>query len=92
VTTIASWPVILRSGVVIENPLSVLLGFLACWHLDLSGPSQPTSFGEPDLRLANCGGARTPRPLVAAILERRDAIELALVVPRGWPPGGGAAG
>jgi len=78
VTTTSSWPVVLRSGVVIDDPLSVVLGILARWRLDLTGPSQPTSFGEPDLRLTNRGGARISAAQIAAILERRDAIELAL--------------
>ena len=77
-TTTSSWPVVLRSGVVINDPLNVVLGILARWRLDLNGPSQPTSFGEPDLRLANRGGARISAAQIAAILERRDAIELAL--------------
>lgn len=54
-TTPSSWPVVLRGGVVIEDPLSVVLGFLAHWHLDLVSAAQ-----------------------IAAILERRDAIERAL--------------
>ena len=83
-TTPTSWPVVLRGGVIIEDPLDVLLGFLARWHLDLSGPSQPGSFGEPDLRLANRGGARISAAQIAAILQRRGAIERAL---RDIPPG-----
>ena len=77
-TTISSWPVVLRSGLVITDPLSVVLGILARWRLDLSGPSQPGSFGEPDLRLANRGGARISAAQIGAVLERRDAIEQAL--------------
>jgi hypothetical protein len=78
VTTSSAWPVVLRRGVLIDDPLSVVLGFLARWRLDLSGPSQPASFGEPDLRLANRGGARISAAQITAILERRDAIERAL--------------
>jgi len=78
VTTTSASPVVLRRGVVIDDPLSVVLGFLARWRLDVSDPSQPTSFGEPDLRLANRGGARISAAEIAAILERRDAIEQAL--------------
>jgi Family of unknown function (DUF6308) len=78
VTTPSSWPVVLRSGVVVEDPLSVVLGFLARWRFDFSDPSQPMSFGEPDLRLANRGGARISAAEIAAILERHGAIERAL--------------
>jgi Family of unknown function (DUF6308) len=78
VTTTSAWPVVLRGGVVIEDPLRVVLGFLARWRLDVSDASQPASFGEPDLRLANRGGARISAAEIAAILERRDAIEGAL--------------
>jgi Family of unknown function (DUF6308) len=78
VTTSSAWPVVLRRGVLVDDPLSVVLGFLAGWRLDLSGPSQPASFGEPDLRLANRGGARISAAQITAILERRDAIERAL--------------
>jgi hypothetical protein len=75
VTATSSWPVVLRSGVVVEDPLSVVLGFLARWRFDFSNPPQPMSFGEPDLRLANRGGARISAAEIAAILERRSAIE-----------------
>jgi hypothetical protein len=78
VTTPSPWLVVLRGGVVIEDPLSVLLGFLARWRLDVSDPSRSASFGEPDLRLANRGGARVSAAQIAAILQRRAAIERAL--------------
>ena len=77
-TTTSSWPVLLRRGVVIGDPLTVVLGFLARWRLDLSDPPQPALFGEPDLRLANRGGARISTAEIAAILERREAIERTL--------------
>ena len=77
-TTPSPWLVVLRVGVVVEDPLSVVLGFLARWRLDVSDPSQPASFGEPDLRLANRGGARVSAAQIAAILQRRAAIERAL--------------
>ena len=77
-TTTSPWLIVLRGGVVIEDPLSVVLGFLARWRIDVSDPSQPASFGEPDLRLANRGGARVSAAQIAAILQRRDAIERAL--------------
>ena len=77
-TTPSPWLVVLRGGVVVEDPLSVVLGLLARWRLDVSDPSQPASFGEPDLRLANRGGARVSAAQIAAILQRRAAIERAL--------------
>jgi hypothetical protein len=78
VTTTSPWLIVLRGGVVIEDPLSVVLGFLARWRIDVSDPSQPGSFGEPDLRLANRGGARISAAQIAAILQRRAAIVRAL--------------
>ena len=51
---------------------------MARWRLDVSGPACPMSFGEPDLRLANRGGARISAAQIAAILERRQAIEQVL--------------
>jgi hypothetical protein len=72
-------PVALRNGVVIEDPLSVVLGFLtAARRFDVDDPSRSATFGEPDLRLANRGGARISAAQIAAILERRRAIERAL--------------
>jgi len=79
-TTTSPWLVVLRGGVVIEDPLSVVIGFMARWRLDVSDPSRPVSFGEPDLRLANRGGARVSAAQIAAILQRRAAIEQALRV------------
>lgn len=77
--TANSFPwVVLRNGVTIEDPLSVVLGFLEAWHLDFSGPPRPGSFGEPDLRLANRAGARISAAQIAAILGRRGTIEQAL--------------
>jgi hypothetical protein len=71
-------PVVLRNGVVIEDPLGIVLGFLTAYRLDTGGPSRPESFGEPDLRLANRDGARISAAEIAAILARRPAIEQAL--------------
>lgn len=72
-------PVVLRTGAVIEDPLGAVLGFLkSSWRFDVGDPARPASFGEPDLRLANRGGARISAAEIAAILERRGAIELAL--------------
>ena len=70
----------LRNGIAIGDPLGVVLGLLKAWRLDLSDPARPVSFGEPDLRFANRGGARISAAQIAAILERRGAIEDALQV------------
>jgi Family of unknown function (DUF6308) len=72
-------PIVLRHGVDIEDPLSVVLGFQkAPWRFDVSRSARPASFGESDLRLANRAGARISAAQIAAILERRRAIEQAL--------------
>ena len=72
-------PVILRNGVVVKDPLGAVLGLLkGPWHFDIGDPLQPVSFGEADLRLANRGGARISAAEIAAVLERRGAIERAL--------------
>jgi hypothetical protein len=74
-----SGPVTLRNGVEIEDPLTPLIGFLEeGWAYDVSEASRPGSFGEPDLRLANRGGARISAAEIAAIIERRRRIEGAL--------------
>ncbi len=70
--------VVLRNGAEIEHPLGVVLGYLENWRIDDSDPSPPASFGEPELRLANRDGARISAIEIAAILERRVAIERAL--------------
>jgi hypothetical protein len=57
----------------------VALGFLeAHTRIDVSDHRSLASFDEPDLRLANRGGARISAAQVTAILERRRAIERAL--------------
>ena len=72
-------PVVLRNGIDIENPLGIALGFLEDYsHLDVAGRSRPSSFDESDIRLANRGGARISAAEIAAILERRGAIERGL--------------
>ncbi|HEX7310780.1 MAG TPA: DUF6308 family protein [Gaiellaceae bacterium] len=76
-TTSSVRPVVLRNGVDIEDPLKVVLGFLD-WAYDVGDASDPVSFGESDLRLANRGGARISAAEIASILERRPAIERAL--------------
>jgi hypothetical protein len=90
VTTSSVRPVVLRNGIGIEDPLQVVLGFLKPpGRFDVSDPAQPASFGEPDLRLANRGGARISAAQIAAILERRRPIERAL---REIPPGTSLSG
>jgi hypothetical protein len=71
---------VLRHGVGIEDPLGVVLDFLRAYgrRLGTGDPAEPAAFGEPDLRLANRGGARISAAEIAAILERRAAIEGAL--------------
>ena len=68
----------LRNGVVVRDPLGVVLGFLEAYGPDEVDPSRPASFGEPDLRRANRGGGRISAAEIAAILERRREIERAL--------------
>jgi hypothetical protein len=70
-------PIVLRNGIHIEDPLRVVLG-LGAWAFDVGDPSEPSSFGESDLRLANRGGARISAAEIAAILERRPSIERTL--------------
>lgn len=70
--------VVLRGGVAVEDPLSIVRGFLAAWRLDLGGGSPPRSFAEIDLRLANRDGARISASEIAAVLQRRRRIERAL--------------
>jgi Family of unknown function (DUF6308) len=72
-------PVVLRNGGAVDDPLAVALGFAeAGYAYDMSVVSPPSRFGEPDLRLANRGGARISAAQISAILERRRAIERAL--------------
>jgi len=57
----------------------VVLGLVeAGWDLEISTASGAMSFREPDLRLANRAGARISAAEIAAVLERRRAIERAL--------------
>jgi Family of unknown function (DUF6308) len=62
----------------IDDPLAVVLAFLERWPAEPRGASPPTTFGEPDLRIANRGGARISAAEITAILARRRAIERAL--------------
>ena len=79
VATPSFLPVVLRNGDVVEDSLGTVLGLLTGpWHFDVGDPSRPASFGEADLKLANRGGARISADEIAAVLERRHAIELAL--------------
>jgi Family of unknown function (DUF6308) len=90
VTASSVRPVVLRNGIGIEDPLRVVLGLLKVpGRFDVSDPARPASFGEPDLRLANRGGARISAAQIAAILERRGSIERAL---RDIPPGASLSG
>jgi hypothetical protein len=83
-------PVVLRNGLEIEDPLTVALEFLQAYsQIELGDASVPASFGEPDLRMANRGGARISAAEIDAILERRRAIERAL---RAIPPAASLAG
>jgi len=67
-------PVLLR-GAVVEDPLGVVLGYVDAWSLSESLDERPTTFGESDLRRANRAGARISAAEIAAVLERRRAIE-----------------
>ena len=69
-------PVSLRGDIEIHDPLQVVSGYLESWRFEVGDTS--SSFAEPDLRLANRGGARISAAEIATILERRRAIELAL--------------
>jgi Family of unknown function (DUF6308) len=71
--------IVLRGGVDVERPLELALEFLAAYSgYEVGDASGPTSFDESDLRLANRGGARISAVEIAAIVERRAAIERAL--------------
>jgi hypothetical protein len=66
---------------VVDDPLAQALAFVEAYGAP-EGDAAPGSFGEPDLRRANRGGARISAAEVAAMLERTQ-IELAL---RAIPP------
>jgi hypothetical protein len=76
VTTPSVRPVGLRNGVEVAKPLQVVVGFLESWRFEAGDRS--ARFAEPDLRLANRGGARISAAEIAAILGHRGAIEQAL--------------
>ena len=77
----------LRNGIEIEDPLQVVLGYIAAWRFEVGDAS--SSFKESDLRLANRGGARISAAEIAAVLERHRTIERAL---RAVPPRASLAG
>ena len=79
-TTSSFRSAVLRNGVVIADPLQAVLGFATAYRdVIVNDPSRQASFGEPDLRLANRDGARISAAQIAAILERRRAIERSLL-------------
>jgi hypothetical protein len=59
---------------VLEDPLSIVLGLVETWRLNADDRPPPESFGEIDLRLANRDGARISAAEIAAILEQRATI------------------
>jgi uncharacterized protein DUF6308 len=69
--------VLLRDGTVVDDPLEQALAFVEAYGAP-GNDAEPNAFGEPDLRRANRGGARISAAEIAAILERRGEIELAL--------------
>jgi hypothetical protein len=69
--------IVLRDSVVVGDPLAQALAFLEAYGAPRDD-ALSSSFGEADLRAANRGGARISAAEVAAILERRSEIELAL--------------
>jgi hypothetical protein len=74
--------VYLRGEIEVGNPLEVALAFVERYSTDPAhdayGPARASSFDESDLRLANRAGARISAAQIAAIVERRGAIEGAL--------------
>jgi uncharacterized protein DUF6308 len=83
-------PVLLRNGAVVEDPLGVALDFVEAYGASAGGePARAAAFDESDLRRANRGGARISAAQIAAILQRRGAIERAL---RAIDPGVSLAG
>ena len=62
-----------------DNPLELALEWVETYSsYEAEEASEPGSFDESDLRLANRGGARISAAEIAAILERREEIERAL--------------
>jgi len=77
----------LRDEIEIHDPLQVVSRYLESWRFEAGDAS--SSFDESDLRLSNRGGARISAVEIAAILERRRTIELAL---QAIAPGASLAG
>jgi hypothetical protein len=75
-TTASITRVSLRDEIEIREPVQVVSRYLDSWRFEAGDVS--STFDESDLRLANRGGARISAAEIAAILERRQAIELAL--------------
>jgi Family of unknown function (DUF6308) len=71
--------IVLRGGVELDDPLGVALELVEKYaRSETFEPARATSFDESDLRQANRDGARIAAVEIAAILERRVAIERAL--------------
>jgi hypothetical protein len=70
--------VTLRGGVEIVDPLAVALAFAEAYPGYDSQSSDPDSFEQSDLKLANRGGARISAVEQAAILERSGQVVRAL--------------
>jgi len=71
--------IVLRGGVELDDPLRVALELVEKYaRSETFEPPRATSFDESDLRQANGDGARIAAVEIAAILERRVAIERAL--------------
>ena len=70
---------VLRNGVEIEDPLSVVLELVETFTpFAIDDDPRPLAIGTADLRLANRGGARISATESAAVLGRREAIDRAL--------------
>ena len=71
--------IVLRGGIELDDPLRVALELFERYaRSETFEPARATSFDESDLRQANRDGARIAAVEIAAILERRVAIERAL--------------
>jgi hypothetical protein len=68
----------LRHDLRIDDPLGVVLRFVAEGWVTADEDPRPTAFDESDLRRANRGGARISAAEIAVVLDRRRAIERAL--------------
>ena len=68
--------VLLRDGEPVRDPVGVAAGFLEAYGVDEAAAAD--GFDELDLGRANRGGARISAEQIAAVLERRARIEVAL--------------